>query len=436
MSLSIALCLAPPFWPKLPALSLVYLGAFLIEKGYDVSLFDLNNIFYNCADFQFKAEWLNSINPDFAQNAFSVLQQRYSNQWNDILNKLNNFDLIGFSCYQSNLKTSLSLAALLKQNKPDIKIILGGPEITRMFFSDQSGFSLETFPNIDLLVVGEGEQALEDYLRQATIPNKVILFSELENLNIYNPVSGYAQIDLSAYPRKNSVGLLFARGCSRKCAFCSERLLYKQVRARSIDNIIKEIAYHQANKVQSFIFHDSMLNMDLINLEDLCDAIIKNFGRINWEAQMGIRADMPDQLFSKIKQSGCYNLFIGLESGSANTLKNMRKGFTKQMAVQFFEQLNKAGLYFGVSIIVGYPGETEDDFQESLKFLIEHKPLIPKIEQVNPFVYYAGTAVDSKQDFYQNKAIAGKVADFISHLKEHKFKMTSAFLNNLVKGSE
>lgn len=436
MSLSIALCLAPPFWPKLPALSLVCLNAFLREKGYAPGLFDLNNLFYNHADDALKSRWLKSIDPDLAENAFSLLQKKYSKQFKDAVKKLNSFEIVGFSCYQSNLKTSLSLAALLKLNNPDIKIIFGGPEITRLFFIDQANLSSEIFAQIDLLVVGEGEQVLADYLQKKVIDKKVILFSELESLNAYNPKSGYKQIDLSVYPRSKSISLMFARGCMRKCGFCSERLLYKKVRTRSIDNIIKEIAYHQKNKVQFYIFHDSMLNMDLINLENLCDAIIKNFGRINWEAQMGIRADMSDQLFAKIKQSGCYNLFIGLESGSANTLKNMRKGFTKRTAVQFFEQLNKVGLYFGVSIIVGYPGETEDDFQESLKFLIEHKSLIPKIEQVNPFVYYSGTAVDNKHDFYQNKAIASKVADFISQLKEHKFKMTSAFLNNLVKGSE
>ncbi|MFH1062836.1 MAG: B12-binding domain-containing radical SAM protein [Candidatus Omnitrophota bacterium] len=433
MNPSIALCLVPAFWPKMPPLSLVCLGGFLLAKSYSVSIFDLNNRFYNLATDDLKTKWLKSIDSELEENIFSWLNQLYPAQTNQTVEELSQFDIVGFSCYQSNFKSTLSFAALLKQNKPKIKILLGGPQITRLYFNDPENFSISAFANIDLLVVGEGEQALDDYLQGKINKNKIALFSELKDLNVYNPLLGYSQIDLDSYPRKHSVSLLFSRGCRRKCAFCSERLLYKHVRTRSIDNIIKEIAYHQKNKAQSFIFHDSMLNMDLVNLENLCDAIIKNFGSINWEAQMGIRPDMSDQLFAKLKQSGCYNLFVGLESGSANTLKNMRKGFTKQIAARFFEQLKKADVYFGVSIIVGYPDETEDDLAESLEFLIKHKDLIPKIEQVNPFVYYSGTEADKQQDFYNNKAIADKVEYFISQLKKHKFKMTNAFLNNLIE---
>ena len=403
-----------------------------------MSILDLNNRFYNLAADDLKIKWLKSIDLELEENIFSWLKKLYPEQINQTVEELLKFDIVGFSCYQSNFQTTLSLAALLKQKKPKIKILLGGPQITRLYFNDPENFSISAFANIDLLVVGEGEQALADYLQGKINENKIAVFSELNDLDVYNPLLGYKQINFSAYPRKQTVSLLFSRGCVRKCVFCSERLLYKNIRTRSIANIIDEIAGHLAkNKVQTFILHDSMLNMDLVTLENLCDAIIENFGKINWEAQMGIRADMPDQLFAKIKQSGCYNLFIGLESGAKNTLKSMRKGFTPQIAVQFFEQLKKTKLYFGVSIIVGYPDESEDDLAESLEFLIRNKHLIPKIEQVNPFVYYSGTKVDRKKDFYNNKTIAAKVDYFISQLKKHKFKMTNAFLNNLiVKSSE
>lgn len=100
---------------------------------------------------------------------------------------------------------------------------------------------------------------------------------------------------------------------------------------------------------------------------------------------------MSDELLSKLKESGCYDLFIGLESGCSKTLKNMNKGFTPEEAKDFFQKLNFAGLFFGVSLIVGYPRETEEDSEQSLKFLIENKDIIPKIEQINPYIYYDGT---------------------------------------------
>ncbi|MBU2062829.1 MAG: hypothetical protein KKF93_00355, partial [Candidatus Omnitrophica bacterium] len=69
----------------------------------------------------------------------------------------------------------------------------------------------------------------------------------------------------------------------------------------------------------------------------------------------------------------------------------------------------------------------------SLRFLIENKSLIPKIEQINPFVYYEGTSIDKTADHKYNSKIMEDTADFIAELKRHRFKMTSAFLNNLVE---
>ena len=142
---------------------------------------------------------------------------------------------------------------------------------------------------------------------------------------------------------------------------------------------------------------------------------------------------MGGRLLRKIKKSGCYNLFVGLESGSDATLKKMNKGFSAQDAKIFFEKLNAAGLFFGISIIVGYPGETEGDFQESLAFVVRNKGLIPKIEQVNPFVYYEGTPVLPAGGYRPNKASLQRMWLFIKEIKRDRFKYTNAFLGNLVE---
>jgi radical SAM superfamily enzyme YgiQ (UPF0313 family) len=176
-----------------------------------------------------------------------------------------------------------------------------------------------------------------------------------------------------------------------------------------------------------------MLNADLKKFENLCDSVITNFGSINWEAQIAVRKDMDEALFEKIKKSGCYNLFIGLESGSDNTLKKMNKGFTGNDAVEFFKKLNNAGLFFGISLIVGYPGETEKNFKASLDFIIQNKDLIPKIEQINPFTYYDGTDTDGSKDYKLNPGSIKKMELFIKEIKKHNFKYTNAFLGNLIE---
>ncbi|MCG2712763.1 MAG: radical SAM protein [Candidatus Omnitrophica bacterium] len=428
----IALVLAPPFGPNLPPLSLINLGGFLISKEQNISLYDLNNQFFNLADDKLKKEWLISSNAHLEENMPRILRENFLKSLERTEIELAQFDIIGFSCYKSNLKTTLDLAHIIKKKKPHMKITLGGPEITRHYFKDKTVFQSEPFNRADLLVVGEGEKPFYDFI-QGQAQAKIAYFEEIDTLNVYNPIAGYKLLNLRQYPRRDSVALLLNRGCLRTCRFCSERLLYKKVRTRSIDNIVKEIESHiRENQIQSFIFYDSMLNMNLARLERLCDEIIKKFGKINWEAQMGIRPEMSDRLLEKIAKSGCYNLFIGLESGCDNTLENMRKGFTSMDALRFFKKLKKAKLAFGVSLIVGFPQETEEDAQESLRFLIDNKDYIPKIEQINPFVYYDGTDTHPEDDYLRQEQIAERANRFIDALRKNKFKMTNAFINNLI----
>ena len=111
----------------------------------------------------------------------------------------------------------------------------------------------------------------------------------------------------------------------------------------------------------------------------------------------------------------------------------MRKGFTAREASNFFEKLSQTGLHFGVSMIVNYPGETEEDFKESLDFLIRNKEFIPKIEQVNPFAYYEGTNLSENYDYREDSNGIRRFEEFKSVIKKHGFKYTNAFLGNLIE---
>jgi len=335
--------------------------------------------------------------------------------------------------FQEQFKNLVGNHKDLEIQKKDIRIILGGPEIARQYFKTSGLFEDSIKKLADFIVAGEGELPLFEYITEKENGQKTVSFRELEDLNDL-PFPDYRGLDLERYPRNNTAPMLFSRGCVKKCDFCSERLLYRKFRMRKVEHVIQEIDYHrQNNKTNYFVFHDSMINADLKKLEILCDEIIKNFGSVNWEAQLYIRDDMDQRLFEKMKKSGCYNLFIGLESGCDKTLKNMKKDFTCKKTLSIFKKIREAGLSFGVSIIIGYPGETKRDFQESLDFIIENKGLIPKIEQVNPFTYYDGTDADKNCDYSKNSESLERMNIFINEIKKHGLKHTNAFLGNLIE---
>lgn len=428
----IILTIPPVFWPKMPPIGLGYLQSFLSDKNIKAEILDLNNLFYNLADESLKKQWLISCNVGLENSIVSIIKNAYRNEYEAAINKLLQFESVGFSCFKSNFTAVLGIIKDLRARNKDIKIILGGPEITRQFLK-KGQFTPEIMESADFLAAGEGEMPLYRYLNGEN-KSKIAAFEQLKDLINGMPFPGYDGLNFNSYPRRDAVALQLSRGCIRRCRFCSEKLLYKNFRVRQITSVIEEIKYHrQHHDTQYFVFFDSLINGDLKALADLCDKIIENFGAINWEAQIAVRSDMKQELFDKMKKSGCYNLFVGLESGCDRTLKSMNKGFTSREALDFFQKMNNSGLSFGISMIVGYPQETELDFKDSLDFIINNKADIRKIEQVNPFTYYDGTDADKEFDYKINKLSLERMEIFIREIKRHNFKYTSAFLGNLIE---
>ncbi|MFH1397892.1 MAG: B12-binding domain-containing radical SAM protein [Candidatus Omnitrophota bacterium] len=429
----ILLTISPLFWPKMPPLGLGFLQAYLAAKEIEVDILDSNNLFFCLADAQLKKEWLVSCNQPLEERIFYLIKNNFTKKFNQYLNRMADYDVVGFSCFKSNLRATLEIAKELRNKKNKIKIVFGGPEITRQLFKGRGKIDPGISRLADFLVAGEGEKPFNDYLCGKNIENKIVAFQQLEDLADLD-FPKFSGLDIDLYPKKYTLPLLFTRGCIRKCDFCSERLLTRGFRARKVNSVIEEIRYHkEKNKVNSFVFFDSLINGDLIKLEDLCDKIILNFGSINWEAQIAVRGDMRQGIFDKIKKSGCYNLFVGLESGSDNVLKKMNKGFTTADALEFLRKLNKAKLFFGISLITGYPQETRADFQKGLDFIIANKGMIPKIEQVNPFTYYDGTKADRKGDYKINNEALRRLEILVQEIKHRGFKYTNAFLGNLME---
>lgn len=427
----ILLTLLPVVYPKIIPIGLGYLQAFLSKQNLDADILDINNIFYNLCGERLRKEWMISCNSNLEDNILPIIKSDFNKRYSQIKNIVSSFDIAGFSCFKSNMKTTLLFAEEIKSINPDIKLIFGGPEMARLYFKfgDDVIKVLRKIP--DHIIIGEGETALAK-IASGHSREKIIAFDQADDLKD-QPFPIYRGVRFSDYPRNDAAPITASRGCVRRCNFCSERLLFKGFRVRPVSNIIEEIRFHkEINHIENFVFFDSMLNADLRSLEALCDEIIASFGSVNWEAQIAVRTDMSATLMKKMKRSGCYNLFIGLESGSDAVLQKMNKGFIGSDAIKFFTMLKNAELAFGISLIVGYPGETKEDFQKTLDFVISNKILISKIEQINPFTYYDGTIADEKADYKTNPEAMERMDSFMREAKRHEIKYTKAFIGNLV----
>lgn len=428
----IALVLLPVFSPGMPPLSLALLRSFLDSNNITADTLDFNNFFFSLASSDMQRSWKRSCNVYLEDNFLDIARQTHRDEFRSMINALLNYDIVGFSCYKSNFNTTLKISRMLKKEDKSIKIIWGGPEIARQFFKEGEVIK-ERYDGIaDLLVVGEGELPLLRYLTDGLNSGGLVTFCELENSDCLFPPD-YSGFQLDSYPRKSSIPLIISRGCVRKCVFCTERLLFKRYRGYRSCRVIEFMREYKEKGFKQFIFNDSLINGSLSDLEDLCDGIMEEFGSVKWEAQIAVRSDMKPGLFEKMKESGCYHLFVGLESGCEATLKKMNKGFSREEALDFFRELSRIGLSFGISLITGFPGETEEEFRQSLDFVVENKDVIPKIEQVNPFVYYDGIPLQATAGCRIEPVSLKRARVFIEEIKEAGFKYTNAFMLNLLE---
>ena len=404
----------PPHWVKTPPLGLEFIRKYCAKKGINVRIIDLNVIIYKLLKTSLK-EWL-TLNKDFEQSLYDTVKEKYPDIIKNILLKLENAACVGFYLSSRNKHFTYRLAGEINSVYPNKKIALGGPEV--LFKKLRN----EPFDERFFWVIGEGEKALDIILNSKN--SLIIDHNEIDNLDEI-PFLDFNGFNLKLY--SNVFPLYSSRGCVRKCTFCTERFISSRFRQHSPYYVIEQIKIiMNKHKINYFTFQDSILDANLHWLQDFLTLLLKENINIHWEAQIAVRKDFPLSLAELLRKSGCFNLFVGLESASNKVLSAMNKGFTKEDARLFFEILRKAGLQYEISIIAGYPREEESDFKETIDFIAENKAVIPKIAQVNPYINYFSSS------YTASKQATERVQRLISLLRKENIPYTKSFINNLL----
>lgn len=281
---------------------------------------------------------------------------------------------------------ALYLCRLIRQRLPLVKIVVGGP------FASQTGAKFLAEGAIDCYVIGEGEQAIIDVLegrfdQPGINGNAPVQMTDLNQI----PIPNYDDYDLSKYPKtwadprikkpgemgSEYMYITGSRGCVRKCDFCDVQSIWPKYRYRSGPSIAEEMKV-QNNKygTQKFLFTDSLLNGSVKQLEELCTTLIqyRNEGHMTdvlWQGQFIARpeAQMRDEVYALMKNAGCFFVSIGVESGSQKVRQDMKKMFDDEALDYTFRACAKHGIQMAWLLLVGYPTETEKDFQDTLDLL-------------------------------------------------------------------
>lgn len=167
--------------------------------------------------------------------------------------------------------------------------------------------------------------------------------------------------------------IISSRYCPFKCSFCSSKFYSKNYRQRSANNVVEEIEMLKTQGFRDFTFFDDTFTINKKRVLEICDAFKKEIGDVSWRCLS--RTDHVDrELLNKLKESGCYQIHFGVESGDQGMLDLMKKGTNLNNIRTAFRLCDEIGIETIGSFIIGFPGETEKSIEKTIKFAHEIKP--------------------------------------------------------------
>jgi radical SAM superfamily enzyme YgiQ (UPF0313 family) len=163
--------------------------------------------------------------------------------------------------------------------------------------------------------------------------------------------------------------IMATRGCPYQCTFCTTS--GSKLRKRPIDSIIEEIKllyYHHG--IREFHMVDDNFTMDMDYAKKLLRSIIELNIDATWATPNGIRLERIDKrILELMKDAGFYSIAFGVESGSDRILRRMRKGSSTKKVRENLEMVKEVG---GIDMtgffMLGFPGETRQDIEMTLRF--------------------------------------------------------------------
>jgi hypothetical protein len=404
--LDMALLSIPRLSIEVPPLNIAQLKSCLIKEGYTAKCFDLNIELYEFLNFD---EWLevdsyfqtdlrytgNDVSAKKRDIMFDEMHEKkvkklnctqryllFLEEYIDYIVEEYNPRIIGISVFSVNsVLPCMDLCKIIKRKYPDTPILLGGMGVSSFGVGSRPNFGgyMVTNKLADYFITGEGEEAIIKFMQEQKSHVVTPQIDDLDKL----PYPIYDDFDFSKYPgNTNLVYTTGSRGCVRNCSFCDIRSLWKKYRYRSAEHILGEmIEIHKMHGTKEFYFTDSLINGSLKTFKELCRMILAKKASgdlpddLMWGGQWITRpkGSMLEEDYRIAAESGLYNLSIGFESGSTQVLESIGKGVKREDCDAEMEMLYRYGIRCNMLMIVGYPTETLEDFEQTLDMFRKYK---------------------------------------------------------------
>lgn len=304
---------------------------------------------------------------------------------NEVVN--HHIHIVGFYAAADNVRITTHAIQWIKRNYPEVVTFVGGPQAIAL----DAAFFLST--GNDYAIIGEGEipiYKLLSYLideigRPEDIPSLLYYDCETGKM-VWNQCDDAIISNLDEIPfphiedslsgklrQGKMVGIITGRGCPNHCTFCYEGANAKNVRFRSIENVMEEIDYITAHNrhVEYINIYDDTFTLRVDRILEFCKAMKQR--NLKWfcEGHVSFVIQHPEVLKTMV-DSGLTCIQFGIESASQEVLDAYNKHTNKAMILECVKICKDMGLH-GVTgnFIIGGAFETEQTILESKKLAAE-----------------------------------------------------------------
>lgn len=296
-------------------------------------------------------------------------------------------DLIGLSAMAWQYDTCVRIAHLIKELRPQVKIVIGGYHATLMH-EEIAGSGEAQW--IDFMIRGEGEEACRRLVNamagRDTFDDISGLSFKRDGTFVHNPRGENLDLATLKLPIRDKRRLTWgyhivnskielletSRGCTRSCNFCSMKHMYgRTFRTYPIPRVLEDLddIYYKRKVRWVFITDDNMV-LNPGRVMELCDAIIaRGYKKLNLVVQADcISMAKNEKMVKKMAQAGFRSVFLGIENGSKKNLSVAGKGDIVAASRKAIENCHEHGMMVIGGLIFGFPEDDEDSIRENYEF--------------------------------------------------------------------
>lgn len=321
----------------------------------------------------------------------------------NIIKEASKADVVGITATSPMFIHGLHLAQQIKRSGRNPLIVFGGTHATCLPESTLKN------PDIDLVVRGEGEVTFLEIVKTVEESGEFksvlgISFRQSDRIH-HNPPRPLIE-DLDSIPPpsrkltrlnkfseiyrmslgKRTANMLSSRGCPFQCTYCASHTVWtRKCRMRSPKNILEEIAdLIERYKIKRIHFHDDTFTIDKNRVIDFCDEVKKSGLRFEWGCNIHVNT-VDRELLQKMREAGCVEIWVGVESGSPEILKEIKKNSNISKIKEVFADSKDLSIKRHAYLMVGVSAENRETIQATRQLVDEIQPDIAAVTIFTPY---------------------------------------------------